>query len=650
MPALVDIAQRGRSLGLHLILATQRPAGVVDNKIKANTNLRIALRVQDDGDSMDVVGTRDAAAIPRRIPGRAIARLGAGELVEFQSAFATSTRGRRETDELELRPYVLAREPSPMEHRLVATARRATPGHEPATTDLARIVAAITAGADELGQSEQRRPYPDPLPEDLPLARLLADNPGDAVPFALVDLPDQQRQDVRWWRPGPDGSMIVYGIAGSGTSSLLASLALGMAERIAPDDAHLYVIDADTNLLAPLDRLPHTGAVVRLDDGERLARVVRHLVGEVDRRRRLAIELGGPARVVEHEPAVVVFVDNVGAVRQFLEDRRDLAAVWPGLELVIRDGRSLGICAVLTATQERALPGSTAAQLPDRLAMRLADRMAYTSFGLRPADIPTFVPGRALSLVDQTELQIARPPADLAARGRRDHRARRRAATGADRPAARRGAARQPVALRRARSVDICACRSASTCATSSRRCSSSSSDRPRSSPAPVAAAGRPCWRTSPPRCTAPTRASPSTSCHPAADRSIASPTVDRRASTPVEVAGWVDEIIAGSGPRVVLIDDADRLGGPSFERLAAVHDDLVTFVIAARPDGLRSISHWTRPLQQSRTGVLLRPTTLDGDLLRVQLGTRLPRFDAGRGYLVNDGELVPVMIATPGR
>ncbi len=209
--------------------------------------------------------------------------------------------------------------------------------------------------------------------------------------------------------------MIVYGIAGSGTSSLLASLALGMAERFAPDDAHLYVIDADTNLLAPLDRLPHTGAVVRLDDGERLARVVRHLVGEVERRRRLAIELGGPARVVEHEPAVVVFVDNVGAVRQFLEDRRDLRPCGQDFELVIRDGRSLGICAVLTATQERALPGSTAGQLPDRLAMRLADRMAYTSFGLRPADIPAFVPGRALSLVDQTELQVARPPADLAA-------------------------------------------------------------------------------------------------------------------------------------------------------------------------------------------------------------------------------------------
>ena len=89
MPGLVDIAQRGRSLGVHLVLATQRPAGVVDNKIRANTNLRIALRVHDDADSLDVIGTRDAATLPRHRPGRAIARLGAGELVEVQTALAT---------------------------------------------------------------------------------------------------------------------------------------------------------------------------------------------------------------------------------------------------------------------------------------------------------------------------------------------------------------------------------------------------------------------------------------------------------------------------------------------------------------------------------------------------------------------------------
>ena len=97
-----------------------------------------------------------------------------------------------------------------------------------------------------------------------------------------------------------------------------------------------------------------------------------------------------------------------------------------------------------------------------------------------------------------------------------------------------------------------------------------------------------------------------------------------------------------------MLVDDADRLGGPSFERLAAAHDDTMTIVVAGRPDGLRHVTHWTRPLQQTRTGVLLRPTLLDGDLFRVQLPTRLPRVSLGRGYLVTDGELIPLMVAWP--
>ena len=314
-----------------------------------------------------------------------------------------------------------------MEHRLAAVARRTAPGHEPATTDLARVVAAITTAADELGQSGQRRPS-DPLPDDLPLERLLADDPSDAVPFALIDLPDQQRQDVRWWRPGPDGSMIVYGIAGSGTSSLLASLALGMAERFAPDDAHLYVIDADTNLLAPLDRLPHTGAVVRLDDGERLARVVRHLVGEVERRRRLAIELGGPARVVEHEPAVVVFVDNMGAVRQFLEDRRDLAAVWPGLELVITTVAALASAPCSRRRRAPAGEHGRTAPRPPRHAPRRPDGLHQ----LRAA------PGGHPRLRARTGLESGRPDGVAGCQAahrphgsrRRDHRAGRRAAAG----------------------------------------------------------------------------------------------------------------------------------------------------------------------------------------------------------------------------
>ncbi|WP_205570056.1 FtsK/SpoIIIE domain-containing protein [Actinomyces lilanjuaniae] len=92
---LVDVARRGRSLGVHLVLATQRPAGVVSAEIKSNTNLRIALRVTDENDSQDVVETSVAARVPPSIPGRAWARLGHASLRAFQSSRVGAARPGR---------------------------------------------------------------------------------------------------------------------------------------------------------------------------------------------------------------------------------------------------------------------------------------------------------------------------------------------------------------------------------------------------------------------------------------------------------------------------------------------------------------------------------------------------------------------------
>ena len=85
---VVNIAQRGRSLGLHLVLATQRPSGVIKDNLRANTNLRIALRMADDGDSDDVIGTSQAAMFDPDIPGRAIVKSGPGRVTAFQAAYS----------------------------------------------------------------------------------------------------------------------------------------------------------------------------------------------------------------------------------------------------------------------------------------------------------------------------------------------------------------------------------------------------------------------------------------------------------------------------------------------------------------------------------------------------------------------------------
>ena len=113
--ALVGIAQRGRSLGVHLVLATQRPSGAVSENIRANTNLRIALRMQDASDSRDVIDRPDAAAIGRNQPGRALARLGPGELLGLQVALSTGITSAGGRPPVEVRPFRFGRRPAAAE-------------------------------------------------------------------------------------------------------------------------------------------------------------------------------------------------------------------------------------------------------------------------------------------------------------------------------------------------------------------------------------------------------------------------------------------------------------------------------------------------------------------------------------------------------
>lgn len=92
---VIDIAQRGRSLGVHLVLATQRPSGVITDSIRANTNIRICLGVTDAEDSTDVLGIPDAAHIESRRAGRAFLRIGSGPVISFQSMYVSGNSAQR---------------------------------------------------------------------------------------------------------------------------------------------------------------------------------------------------------------------------------------------------------------------------------------------------------------------------------------------------------------------------------------------------------------------------------------------------------------------------------------------------------------------------------------------------------------------------
>ncbi|HYZ97599.1 MAG TPA: FtsK/SpoIIIE domain-containing protein, partial [Acidimicrobiales bacterium] len=250
--SLVGVAQRGRSLGVHLLLATQRPQGAISDNIKANTNLRIALRVQEKGESSDVIDVPDAAGIPRTAPGRAYVRLGPGEVVAIQTALSTGSRHEAAPAAVDVAPFVYGPSPRPPAPPLPDVGA-AAPGSERGgddETDLTVLVGAIREAYARTGRPPPRRPWPDPLPGDVDLDDLVdaalgardTDAAPEVVPVALADDPDAQTQYPAGWSPA-EGNLLVYGIGGSGTTTTLTSLALALARLRPADELHLYALD-----------------------------------------------------------------------------------------------------------------------------------------------------------------------------------------------------------------------------------------------------------------------------------------------------------------------------------------------------------------------------------------------------------------------
>ena len=404
MTSLVDVAQRGRSLGIHMVLATQRPAGVIDAKIKANTNLRIALRVQDDADSIDVIGGRAAAEIDRRFPGRAFARFGASELVGFQTALVSvqprnSTGPALHLDVFDLSPQARSGGDGPV-----------FDGDGP--DDLATYVAAARRAAEALGLPAPRVPWPDPLPTALAAEDLVTAEPAVrwATPFGLADLPDQQCQLSAWWRAS-EGNLVVYGIEPGAASGVVTTIALGLATRHDADAYHLYVIDFAGSLSA-LRALPHTGGYVGADDDERLLRTLQLLENELDRRRRLVTEaqverIGPDVDLGEATPLITVAIASYGAVLEAFEELGELGAP-ARLAQVVRDGPALGVVVMIASTSERDVPNRVAQTVEAKLVMRMADPNAYLMFGLKAREVPDLVTGRAIDARTKLELHVAR--------------------------------------------------------------------------------------------------------------------------------------------------------------------------------------------------------------------------------------------------
>ncbi len=612
--ALVDIAQRGRSLGVHLVLATQRPTGAVKDAIRTNTNLRIALRVVDSTDSRDVIGADDAAMIGRDQRGRAIARLGSRDLRAFQSAYVSgvSSLARARQD---LRAAPLG----------ISVSRDETSGGE---RDLDRLVRAVTVAHRAAGHADPTRPWSEPLPCDLSLADLRngVDHPVSpgALDYCLIDDASAQSHVVGSWSPSR-GNLLVAGMAGSGTTTALCTLAA--AACLQPHDTRpdIYVIASTTTPFVWLEPFDHVGGIVACEDDERVRRLLRMLCARIERRLR------GHEQV---ESKVLVLIDGIGTLRATNDSLIGLD-VLDRLDRVATDGPSVGVHLAVSAEHPAAVGHRIDRTIAHRIFLRLGDRTEYASIGARDIDPTTLVPGRGVRDVDGAVVHIAQTTAADIARisvaaldgGRTKDAATRVGAlpvcVRADHQAVARivdDLLRVPLGVgdTELASIELTLHPGEHALVIGPARSGKSNvlevlRDALLVGGIEVIAIGT--------------------------HRSRLSGTQRDRAA----ITALLDALGAprrDSARTVVVVDDGDAVDdGGALERLVAAQHRHVHVVAAARGDRLRGLfRHWSNDVRRSGNAVLLRPDDGDADLV----GVRLPRVGGaspiGRGWLVCDG------------
>jgi len=398
MKELISAARIGRSLGVHLILATQKPSGVVNDQIWSNSKFKLCLKVQNQGDSNEVLKSPLAAEI--REPGRAYLQVGNNEIFQlFQSAYSgapvpngsmglikkfniakVDLCGRRE----------IIYQQKPLEVK----------GGD---TQLDAIVDYV----EEYCKLNNIERLPDiclpSLPTNLPHTLEGYENKGTdiCIPIGMYDDPDNQYQGIMDLN-FTQGHILAVGSSQMGKTNLLQNMVRGLAMKYTSDEVQIYLLDFASMILRNFEKLKHVGDVIVSSDEEKLKNFFKKMEEELDKRKNKFAELGlssfssyREAELTEF-PQIIIMLDNIGVFRELYGSLDDK------LLKLAREGAAVGICIVISALQSANLGFRYLSNFPKRFALYCNDSGEYSSVFDRCRTSLNAVPGRCLLSMDKT--------------------------------------------------------------------------------------------------------------------------------------------------------------------------------------------------------------------------------------------------------
>lgn len=395
MKELISAARIGRSLGVHLILATQKPAGVVNDQIWSNSKFKLCLKVQSKSDSNEVLKSPLAAEI--REPGRAYLQVGNNELFElFQSAYSGAPTHLGNTDnkrKFEINAVTLSGARIPV----YSQKPEKTKGTE---TQLEALTQYIHDYCDKQNIDKLPSIVLPPLGEIIPYPSDLKVSGTDiTVPIGIYDDPARQAQNELELN-FTQNHVFILGSSLSGKSYLLQSIIYGLATKYSPEEVSIYIIDFASMIMRTFEKMNHVGAVVTISEDDKLKNLMKFMLSTIDERREKLADIGLSSYSAYREagykdmPQIILFVENYTVFRSTYAEHED------NFLKICRDGVAVGISIVITNQQTSGIGYKLLTNFAVKIALNCNDRSQYTALLDRCRIRPDDVPGRGLIPID----------------------------------------------------------------------------------------------------------------------------------------------------------------------------------------------------------------------------------------------------------
>lgn len=390
MKELISAARIGRSLGVHLILATQKPSGQVNEQIWSNSKFKLCLKVQSQEDSNEVIKSPLAAEIKE--PGRAYLQVGNNEIFElFQSAYSGAPE---KVDDSSINEFsIISVSPCGKRTPVYEQKRKKVDGVN--TTQLDAIVDYVSMHSQHVGIERLPSICLPPLESSLSVpAHIVFEN--NKYSIGVYDDPDTQYQGDAFFNFDNDNTIII-GASQTGKTNLLQLILREIASVKKANEANFYILDFGAMILKNFEKLNHVGGVVIPSEEEKLKNLFKLLMQELDSRKQKLMAAGVSSISSYNEagytdiPHIYILLDNFAVFRELYAEKYE-----DDFLFIAREGITYGISLIVTASTTNGFGYKYMSNFANHIALSCNDNSEYSNLFDRCRMEPSNVPGRML--------------------------------------------------------------------------------------------------------------------------------------------------------------------------------------------------------------------------------------------------------------